>query len=1145
MDESAFDPHKLSPAASRGSQSLHSLAEEFVDRWRRGEEPQWTEYARQFPGLASEIERLFPTLLLLERNGLEGSRLATENLSREESPEPSLPRIKGFHILREIGRGGMGRVYEAVELALGRRVAVKVLPCHHLDEHWRSQRFEREAKVAATLHHSNIVPVFGVGEDHGTHYYVMQFIEGVSLDRFLFAFDRQRATAPNHTSLPLDNRLTVDEWSTFPNSDQASLDGCELSQGVPCQHESGRGMLNAPASLANRFNVIAQIGCQVAEALQYAHTQGVVHRDIKPSNLLMDSDGKVWITDFGLAKSEDQSSMTQTGDLLGTLRYMAPERFHGISDSRSDIYGLGMTLYELLAMRKAFDESSRESLIYQILNMPVPSLRQLNPNVPRDLVVIVHKAIEPASSRRYASAGDLAADLNRFLASEPIHARHVSSAQRVWYWAFRHPSAAALLSVIILIGLSSPFAIAYFAQFARQARSAERQAEVRLYDSLRTTAKAKRFSQQPGHHFDALSALANARDLQAELSLSSTDLDDLREDAIASLTLVDVHPEVQWPTPMFGNLSVAHFSEDLSLYCAPTADGLKVCKTADNVQLWSLSTPHTCSKVRFDPSGRLLSITDWNGTAGIVEIWNWQTGELHYRVPGWATMFAADFSPDGHWLAVGHPNGTVSIHDLEERSPVHEFAVASPPIALAFNPDGASLAVSCETAYCAEIWDYKVPRLARRLNHPSDTYGLAWSRDGRLLAVVEGNDIYLWDTFADEPEPWKVLRGHTWVVSEMIFHPDSRLLFSHSWREEKTRVWDLNTGSERLICQGFPSRVSADGRRMAYRTTDSIGVWRLAPGDICFSLNPVDNIPRQFAYCDFHPDGRWLATASDRCVDLWDTQTWQLIQSIPLNQAFSVRFDAQALGLLVASRHGLTRYPIELEGDRVVLGQSEALAFTSEASPHHLAQDQLGRLLVADEIASHSFQATGTAWVIDRLRGDRQQLSGVAGLRHTAISPDGRFVVTGTWLGEGIHVWNARSGEQLRELDAGGSASIAFSPDGAKLASASTMSVSVWKVDTWERKLVIPSPTVISCLTFAPDSRVLATIAGGAKLRLFDTQTGELITTLATNQDPTYVRWLAFSPDGGLLAMCCAADGLRIWDLEQLQNRLHEIGLDW
>ena len=188
---------------------------------------------------------------------------------------------------------------------------------------------------------------------------------------------------------------------------------------------------------------VATIGVQVADALEYAHKQGINHRDIKPSNLLLDTQGTVWVTDFGLAKADDQQNLTHTGDVLGTLRYMPPEAFEGKTDAKSDVYSLGLTLYEMLAFRPAFDETERNRLIMQVTQEEPARLGRLNRDVPRDLQTIIHKAIDRDPKQRYGSAGALAEDLQRYIEDEPIKARRVSQTEQLWRWCRRHPAQAA------------------------------------------------------------------------------------------------------------------------------------------------------------------------------------------------------------------------------------------------------------------------------------------------------------------------------------------------------------------------------------------------------------------------------------------------------------------------------------------------------------------------------------------------------------------------------------------------------------------------------------------------------------------------------------------------------------------------------
>jgi hypothetical protein len=317
-------------------------------------------------------------------------------------PDGPPPVLQDFRIVREIGRGGMGIVYEAVQLSLGRRVALKVLPFFVSMDAQYLQRFRTEAQAAAQLHHANIVPIHSVGCDRGVHYYAMQLIDGRSLDAVVRERRESRAAG-------------------------------------------GAGDADRDA-----FREAARIAAQVADALECAHQAGVVHRDIKPANLLLDAKGTVWVTDFGLAQVAADVSQTLTGSAVGTLRYMSPEQALGqraLVDPRSDVYSLGATLYELLTLEPIFPGQDRQALLNQILSVEPRRPRQLARSIPPELETIALKALAKTPLERYPTAGEMAADLRRFLEGRPILARPPGLAYRARKWLRRHPSlvAAALL----------------------------------------------------------------------------------------------------------------------------------------------------------------------------------------------------------------------------------------------------------------------------------------------------------------------------------------------------------------------------------------------------------------------------------------------------------------------------------------------------------------------------------------------------------------------------------------------------------------------------------------------------------------------------------------------------------------------------
>ena len=297
-------------------------------------------------------------------------------------------RLGDFQLVREIGRGGMGVVYEARQLSLGRRVALKVLPFAAVLDAKQIVRFKNEAQAAAQLHHPHIVPVFAVGAERDVHYYAMQFIDGQPLDRAIAELRRNSPEAGGEPSLDDADR---------PRNDSSLAEAApELAARSTC-----RSLLTErPQNRRQCIRTAVRLGIQAAEALQAAHEYGVVHRDIKPSNLLLDGDGKLWVTDFGLARCSSNPALTKTGDVVGTLRYMSPEQASGQSalvDERTDVYSLGATLYELLTWRAAFPGEDGAALLRQIEQQDPARLRHWRPEIPADLETVV---LKPRAKRR-------------------------------------------------------------------------------------------------------------------------------------------------------------------------------------------------------------------------------------------------------------------------------------------------------------------------------------------------------------------------------------------------------------------------------------------------------------------------------------------------------------------------------------------------------------------------------------------------------------------------------------------------------------------------------------------------------------------------------------------------------------------------
>lgn len=507
---------------SSKSEIVADLAEEFVERHRQGQRPDIDEYVGRYPHLEREIRELFPTLMVVENLAPERdvSIVGEGNKTHSTSPSPMGDSLGDYRILREVGRGGMGVVYEAEQVSLGRRVALKVLLHHGTSDSKQRTRFQREARSAAKLHHTNIVPVFGVGEEDGMSYYVMQLIQGVGLDELLSEIRqlrREDAETPIHRLAEGGNSLQRPAPVNMSHMAQTILVGdfgctesCTENFSRVSKDDRDGGIDSAfnepghstakqqrPSSDSNSiseaglqitgpgskdqgtrhrgyWDSVARIGLQVGHAVQYAHEHAILHRDIKPQNLILDSSGTVWVTDFGLAKALDQQDLTNTGDILGTLRYMPPEAFQSKTDHRSDIYSLGITLYELLALHPAFDESDRQRLVAAVAGQSPARLDQVDSDIPLDLVTIVHKSIERDPSHRYQSAQEMADDLERFLNDEPIKARRVSAMERFARWSRRNRAmSAAVGSIAVLLVLVAFISMLFAVRFRSQERLAQ------------------------------------------------------------------------------------------------------------------------------------------------------------------------------------------------------------------------------------------------------------------------------------------------------------------------------------------------------------------------------------------------------------------------------------------------------------------------------------------------------------------------------------------------------------------------------------------------------------------------------------------------------------------------------------------------
>jgi serine/threonine protein kinase len=405
------------------------IADEYTQRVNRGERPSIEEYTEKHPEIASILREVLQALGLLRQPEVEAALAGTE-------PYLATP-LGDFRLIRKIGCGGMGIVYEAEQISLKRRVAVKILPLAAALDPRHLQRFKKEAEAAANLHHEHVVPVHSVGFDRGIHYYAMQFIEGQSLAAIIQEMRRLAGLEPG------------DLQATVPYADAPTSPGPDTPSLAALTTE---GSIRSPAF----YRAVARLGLEAADGLDHAHRLGILHRDIKPGNLLVDSRCSLWITDFGLAQMRSDARLTITGELLGTIRYMSPEQALAkrvVVDHRTDIYSLGATLYELLTLEPVFKGHDRQELLRQIaFDDPMPA-RRLNGRIPRDLETIVSTALAKAPDHRYASAKDMAEDFRLFLNDQPIKARPEGVIRWLWRKSSRHPASLMLGLTAILTSL--------------------------------------------------------------------------------------------------------------------------------------------------------------------------------------------------------------------------------------------------------------------------------------------------------------------------------------------------------------------------------------------------------------------------------------------------------------------------------------------------------------------------------------------------------------------------------------------------------------------------------------------------------------------------------------------------------------------
>jgi serine/threonine protein kinase/WD40 repeat protein len=1122
--------------------------------------------------LAERIRALFPALVVMEQVGSLGGEPGPQGTGAA-TEGPQVPGQLGeFRLVREIGRGGMGVVYEAVQESLGRHVALKVLALHAALAPTHLERFRREAQAAAQLHHTNIVPVFGVGEHQGLHYYAMQYIHGQGLESVLRELQALRrgerkkpaADAPgSHSAVGMSVARGLLSGQFVPPTVALSPD--DASRPSPSATELGSSSLVVAGddseltgqSQTQYFRSVARVGVQVAEALAHAHQHGIIHRDIKPSNLLLDTRGTVWVTDFGLAKVVDADELTQPGDIVGTLRYMAPERFRGVTDARGDVYGLGATLYELVTLRPAFDDADRLRLMERVTHeIPVPP-RQLDRGIPRDLETIILKAMEKLPQDRFRTATAMADELRLFLTNRPLQIRRSSLRERLWRWCRRNPLVALLLGLVAALLLTVAVVSALAAWTARRQ---ERIATDRLFDTLLTRVEASRGSGRQGQRLANIEPLRQAAEIAHQQGRPATDLLHLRALAAACLALPDLSLDQEWDGNPPGTTGLG-FDARLERYAWSFRDeGIRVRRVEDHRELCRLPTPASDRVSRwadyhFSPDGRYLAAfyRQW-GPSQTLQVWDLQGSTERPTVLIADAAAVPVFTADGRTMVVRLAGGAVEVIDLPAGAQRRRLESAGPGEALTLHPGGRLLAVA--SASKVRVLDLETGAVARDLAIPAgEAEGLAWSPDGRLLAAATARPdyrIYLWDGLSGRLEG--ELTGHRWEVQDVAFDETSRYLASFSW-DLTLRIWDVGSRQQVLNLEetrvvGFRTQGALGAADLSGPSGRRVRLWSFRPSAVHRELH----FPEKQPYCvSISPNGRWAATGQPgEGVRLWDIVAGREVGHLP--GVKFVLWEPDGDGYLASSASGLLRGAMPPAGR----GDGKSLGALALACPLSGLKDDLGlqglawarpqgqRLIATSHSTSH----------IHAIAVERQTARALWQVRHDKVrdynvSPDGRLVATGSQDGgDGVRVLDADTGRLVHELPVG-DAAVRFSHDGRSLYTATGRQgpggaeLCSWRVGSWEMVRAVP----LNRISGAPPSLVVAgdgTVAvvwSMQEVRLLEPETfTEIVTLAAPRPDLTIV--LAFSEDGRTLA-ATSSGTFHLWDLPALRRELRAIDLDW
>jgi eukaryotic-like serine/threonine-protein kinase len=1103
---------------------LAQLAEAYTGELRAGKPTNIEEYARRYPELAGQIRELFPTLMMLE------GMAATSEASTETPPSILAPdSIFGrYRIEREIGRGGMGVVYEATHVLLEKRIALKVLPVRTTADAGHLERFFREARIAAGLHHTNIVPVFDVGQVAGTPYYAMQYIEGRGLNEILQYLQSRKGEAAA-SGAAKDKEATTESIHDF----------------------SGRILSGIPGRSEEYFRWVAGIGIQAAEGLAYAHERKVIHRDIKPSNLLLDSEGVVWIADFGLARRIADQSMTHSGTLVGTPCYMSPEQAQAATrpvDHRSDIYSLGATLYELLTSRPVFKGKTPLDVISQILTREPVAPRRLNPEIPADLAIIVMKAMGKAPEDRYQSARELADDLHRWLKLEPIHARPIGPIGRTIRWCRRNPKVAAVTAIsaaliLVLSGL-------YYASLLRE--NANTRAALKREQEARSAADMNSYAA----NLSAAESYLRSNSIADAEQCLSTCSPSLRGWEWQHLNL-RIHPELATirlnSTPTQLTLSsdgfkVLWLSEEENNIHAADIQSQKLIPHAKASEKENTKTTGPPYLIAFGRDGERIARTLWKGGRGLIS-------------PNGTRETITVFNEADN-LKKWNPLRNI----LEIAEDLQGAAISSTQFARAGVWEGES---SVMASLFHPLWFGK-EWVIRAVFSPEGTHFAAWTLDGKIrvchtdsgkvLCTLPGDSNGVTAvTFSTDGEsvaagnydgsvrvwgvpsgtPIAVLRGHTASISRLAFRPDGKQIVSGAYGD-RVRLWDLSSG--RLVhtfeFDALTLAFSEDGKRMVAAGVDGkVHIIETASGKDILSLSGHKD---EVTSAIFDPNGaRIISGSKDNTIRFWDAKslTYMTTLEIPGGEVNSALWnpDGRHIAVSVSTLNPGRRWQQLDYMDRKVLIWD---VLSGETVPlFRWPKERMGNNTFSPD--SHRVAAVldNEIQLLDLTPGSQPMslTDQKRWITRAVFAPDGKTIATAEEKivsGESdniISIWEVSSGKSLKTIAGhGGRFSVlVFSPDSKRLISADQADIlSVWDAATGRSLAILRGHKGdINYASFSPDGSMVLSSSFDNTVRVWDSSTGkEHLSFSCASADAIFDR------DGNRIYAGCGDGTLSVWD---------------